>query len=130
MVNRILKREEMEYPVTYYEKNQFYIVLLNGIDILDKASFFKVIERKMQFPGTCKNKFSRFDDWMTDLSWIPVEMGICIIINNFSAFLSDDHIFKDLLMSDFRDNILPFWGEGVLHTVKGGTTRCFNIILN
>ena len=62
MVNRILRREEMTYPVTYYEENSFLIVVLNGNEILDKTAFFKEMETKMQFPGTCKNKFSRFDD--------------------------------------------------------------------
>lgn len=129
-MNSILNREEMVYPVTYYEENQFYIVLLNGMEILDKTSFFKEMETKMQFPGSCKNKFSRFDDWMTDLSWIAAGQGICIIINNYSKFLSADHIFKESLMSDFRDNILPFWEESVLHSVKDGAIRHFDIILN
>ena len=82
MVNRILRREEMTYPVTYYEENSFLIVVLNGNEILDKMAFFKEMETKMQFPGTCKNKFSRFDDWMTDLSWISADQGICLIVNN------------------------------------------------
>ena len=50
MVNRILRREEMTYPVTYYEENSFLIVVLNGNEILDKTAFFKEMETKMQFP--------------------------------------------------------------------------------
>ena len=48
MVNRILRREEMTYPVTYYEENSFLIVVLNGNEILDKMAFFKEMETKMQ----------------------------------------------------------------------------------
>jgi hypothetical protein len=130
MVNRILRREEMTYPVTYYEENSFLIVVLNGNEILDKTAFFKEMETKMQFPGTCKNKFSRFDDWMTDLSWISADQGICLIVNNYSKFLSLDPVFKENLIEDFRDNILPFWEKDVLQYVKDGKTRRFDMILN
>lgn len=130
MVNRILRREEMTYPVTYYEENSFLIVVLNGNEILDKTAFFKEMETKMQFPGTCKNKFSRFDDWMTDLSWISADQGICLIVNNYSKFLSLDPVFKETLIEDFRDNILPFWEKDVLQYVKDGKTRRFDMILN
>ena len=130
MANRILRREEMTYPVTYYEENPFLIVVLNGNEILDKTAFFKKMETKMQFPGTCKNKFSRFDDWMTDLSWISANQGICLIVNNYSKFLSLDPVFKENLIEDFRDNILPFWEKDVLQYVKDGKTRRFDMILN
>ncbi len=130
MANRILRREEMTYPVTYYEENSFLIVVLNGNEILDKTAFFKEMETKMQFPGTCKNKFSRFDDWMTDLSWISADQGICLIVNNYSKFLSLDPVFKENLIEDFRDNILPFWEKDVLQYVKDGKTRRFDMILN
>lgn len=130
MANRILRREEMTYPVTYYEENPFLIVVLNGNEILDKTAFFKEMETKMQFPGTCKNKFSRFDDWMTDLSWISADQGICLIVNNYSKFLSLDPVFKENLIEDFRDNILPFWEKDVLQCVKDGKTRRFDMILN
>ena len=130
MANRILRREEMTYPVTYYEENSFLIVVLNGNEILDKTAFFKEMETKMQFPGTCKNKFSRFDDWMTDLSWISADQGICLIVNNYSKFLSLDPFFKENLIEDFRDNILPFWEKDVLQYVKDGKTRRFDMILN
>ena len=130
MVNRILRREEMTYPVTYYEENSFLIVVLNGNEILDKTAFFKEMETKMQFPGTCKNKFSRFDDWMTDLSLISADQGICLIVNNYSNFLSLDPVFKENLIEDFRDNILPFWEKDVLQCVKDGKTRRFDMILN
>ena len=130
MVNRILRREEMTYPLTYYEENSFLIVVLTGNEILDKRAFCKVMETKMQFPGTCKNKFSRFDDWMTDLSWISADQGICLIVNNYSKFLSLDPVFKENLIEDFRDNILPFWEKDVLQYVKDGKTRRFDMILN
>lgn len=130
MVNRILAREEMTFPASYYEENPFYIVLLNGEYIRSREAFFKAMETNMKFPGTCMNKFSRFDDWMKDLSWISEEMGICIIINNYQKFLSEDKTFKENVMSDFRDDILPFWQEGVLRYVKGGKQRRFDIVLN
>lgn len=130
MFNKILKREEMLYPVTYYEENHFYIVVLDGANIRDKVAFFTAMEKNMHFPGTCKNKFSRFDDWMTDLSWISDNQGICIIINNYKKFLSEDSSFKEAIISDFRDHILPFWQETVLRCVKGGKQRRFDIVLN
>lgn len=82
------------------------------------------------FPTSCKNKVSRFDDWMMDLSWLDSDRGICIVIDNFERFLRDDLEFKDLVMDDFRQDILPFWEETVLTTVKDGKTRKMDVVIN
>lgn len=111
------------------DDNPFFIVELNGGKILNKSSFFETMERKMQFPESCKNKLSCFDDQITDLSWIPPEMGICILISDCSLFLSKDPDFKDIIMGDFRDHILPFWKDKVTECVKGGKPRKFYLIM-
>ena len=82
------------------------------------------------FPTSCKNKVSRFDDWMMDLSWLDSDRGICIVIDNFEHFLRDDPEFKDLVMDDFRQNILPFWEETVLTTVKDCKTRKMDVVID
>nr|MCR5187192.1 barstar family protein [Clostridia bacterium] len=130
MINRIIKREELTFDSKYYEDNAFQIIIIDGHSIIDKTAFFREMELKFQFPGTCKNKFSRFDDWMTDLSWLPEHQGICIVINNYANFLSQDPSFKRNVMNDFEENILPFWEEKVLKCVKDGKQRQFDIILN
>ena len=51
-----------------------------------------------------------------------------LLIN--SKFLSSDIIFKENVMNDFRENILPFWEEKVIQCVQGGKRRRFDIVLN
>ena len=52
------------------------------------------------------------------------------MIDNFEHFLRDDPEFKDLVMDDFRQNILPFWEETVLTTVKDGKTRKMDVVID
>ena len=127
MSNSIINKEDVN---TNYIAENYYIFTIDGNKVSTKKEFFDAVEILFGFPTSCKNKVSRFDDWMMDLSWLDSDRGICIVIDNFEHFLRDDPEFKDLVMDDFRQNILPFWEETVLTTVKDGKTRKMDVVID
>lgn len=127
MSNSIINKEDVN---TNYTAENYYIFTIDGNKVSTKKEFFDAVEILFSFPTSCKNKVSRFDDWMMDLSWLDSDRGICIVIDNFEHFLRDDPEFKDLVMDDFRQNILPFWEETVLTTVKDGKTRKMDVVID
>lgn len=127
MSNSIINKEDVN---TNYIAENYYIFTIDGNKVSTKKEFFDAVEILFSFPTSCKNKVSRFDDWMMDLSWLDSDRGICIVIDNFERFLRDDPEFKDLVMDDFRQDILPFWEETVLTTVKDGKTRKMDVVID
>lgn len=127
MSNSIINKEDVN---TNYIAENYYIFTIDGNKVSTKKEFFDAVEILFSFPTSCKNKVSRFDDWMMDLSWLDSDRGICIVIDNFERFLRDDLEFKDLVMDDFRQDILPFWEETVLTTVKDGKTRKMDVVID
>lgn len=127
MSNSIINKEDVN---TNYIAENYYIFTIDGNKVSTKKELFDAFEILFSFPTSCKNKVSRFDDWMMDLSWLDSDRGICIVIDNFERFLRDDPEFKDLVMDDFRQNILPFWEETVLTTVKDGKTRKMDVVID
>lgn len=127
MSNSIINKEDVN---TNYIAENYYIFTIDGNKVSTKKEFFDAVETLFSFPTSCKNKVSRFDDWMMDLSWLDSDRGICIVINNFEHFLRDDPEFKDLVMDDFRQDILPFWEETVLTTMKDGKTRKMDVVID
>lgn len=127
MSNSIINKEDVN---TNYIAENYYIFTIDGNKVSTKKEFFDAVEILFSFPTSCKNKVSRFDDWMMDLSWLDSDRGICIVIDNFEHFLRDDLEFKDLVIDDFRQDILPFWEETVLTTVKDGKTRKMDVVID
>ena len=127
MSNSIINKKDVN---TNYIDENYYIFTIDGNKVSTKKEFFDAVETLFSFPTSCKNKVSRFDDWMMDLSWLDSNRGICIVIDNFERFLRDDLEFKDLVMDDFRQDILPFWEETVLTTVKDGKTRKMDVVID
>lgn len=127
MSNSIINKEDVN---TNYIAENYYIFTIDGNKVSTKKEFFDAVETLFSFPTSCKNKVSRFDDWMMDLSWLDSDRGICIVINNFEHFLRDDPEFKDLVMDDFRQDILSFWEETVLTTMKDGKTRKMDVVID
>lgn len=127
MSNSIINKEDAN---TNYIAENYYIFTIDGNKVSTKKEFFDAVETLFSFPASCKNKVSRFDDWMMDLSWLDSDRGICIVIDNFEHFLRDDLEFKELVMDNFRQDILPFWEETVLTTVKDGKTRKIDVVID
>lgn len=127
MSNSIINKEDAN---TNYIAENYYIFTIDGNKVSTKKEFFDAVETLFSFPTSCKNKVSRFNDWMMDLSWLDSDRGICIVIDNFKHFLRDDLEFKELVMDDFRQDILPFWGKTVLTMVKDGKTRKIDVVID
>ena len=109
-------------------ESDMIIIKLDGKKVQTIGDFFLQLEKSLLFPGKCEGMYARFVDWITDLSWIPPEKGICIYINAYDDFLKRDSENKEIIEEIFKENILPFWAEGVLKYVKGGKTRKFFVI--
>ena len=105
-------------------------VVIDGTAIQTKLAFMDQIEKILRFPSGCAGKFSRFEDWIRDLSWFPKEKGVCIWITDYDEFMKEDIRNKGIFEEVFKDDVLPFWETEVVKTVKGGTPREFYVIVS
>ncbi len=103
-------------------------IVIDGKKTQTKLSFMEQIEKALQFPTECGGKFSRFEDWIRDLSWIPAEKGICIWITDYQEFMNEDTRSKSIIEEIFKDEVLPFWETESVKYIKGGKPREFYII--
>ena len=103
-------------------------IVVDGKTTQTKLSFMEQIEKALQFPTNCAGLFSRFEDWIRDLSWLPAEKGICIWITDYAEFMKEDTKSKRIFEEIFKDEVLPFWETEVVKTVKGGRPRDFYVI--
>lgn len=102
---------------------------VDGSNCPDRKSFFDRVGQTMNFPSPVGSKFSAFADWMTNLSWLPDERGICLEVINFEKVLSGEPRWKQTLMAVFQEDILPFWEDEVTRVMVGGKRRQFYILL-
>ena len=131
MENKIIytNQGQLAEIMSNFGNPNYITVSLDGNEIKDRKKFYSAMEEKLFFPNSCNGIYARFSDWITDLSWIPGELGICIVIYHFSSFLSEDISFQSILMKDLEHNIIPFWSSKVKEIVKDGTTRSFFVII-
>ncbi|MDR0299022.1 MAG: hypothetical protein LBI13_02915, partial [Streptococcaceae bacterium] len=55
--------------------------------------------------------------------------GYVLIIRNYKDFLKQDPKKKEIVIDEFKNNILPFWEEEVTRTVVGGKAKPFNVYI-
>lgn len=103
-------------------------IIIDGAKTQTKLAFMEQIETKLCFPTGCAGKFSRFEDWIRDLSWLPTDKGICIWITDYKDFLKEDNRSKGIIEEILKNEVLTFWEEEVVKTVKGGKPREFYVI--
>lgn len=134
--NNVVKNELIVYSTESAEKYKAIkadpILLhfsVDGSNCPDRKSFFENVGREMNFPTPVGSKFSAFSDWMTNLSWLPDERGICLEITEFEMVLKEEPRWKQTLMDVFREDILPFWEDEVTRVMVGGKRRQFYILL-
>ncbi|MBC2062118.1 barstar family protein [Listeria marthii] len=108
------------------KKNECYIVNIQGDNIQTKKSFLELMAEKFLLPDSIG--WDSFTDWMTDLSWID-NPSFCIIIKDYTDFLKKDTESKEIVMEIFKEDILPFWENGVTQTVVEGKPRSFKVYL-
>lgn len=105
-------------------------VVIDGTKMQTKISLMEQIEKELCFPTRCEGMFSRFEDWIRDLSWLPAEKGICIWITDYVDFMKEDPRSKRIIEKIFKDEVLPFWETEVVKYVKGGRPREFYVIVS
>ena len=103
-------------------------IVIEGKAVQARAVFMDQIGDALQFPTRCEGKFPRFEDWIRDLSWLPPEQGICIVIRDYDDFMKEDPRSRDVFEEIFKEEVLPFWEKEVTIYVKGGKTREFYMI--
>ncbi|MBQ6945250.1 MAG: hypothetical protein IJN43_13120 [Ruminococcus sp.] len=72
--------------------------------------------------------WERYEDWLTDLSWVK-QNSIILIIKNYSKLLIEYSESKEYIMNNFKNVILPWWEKDVVMYMVGGRKRDFNIYL-
>ncbi|EAC5532387.1 hypothetical protein LT01_13025 [Listeria monocytogenes] len=108
------------------KENECYIVNIRGGNIQTKKSFLELMTEKFLLSDS--TGWDSFTDWMTDLSWID-NPCFCIIIKDYTDFLKKDIESKEIAMEIFKEDILPFWENGVTQTVVEGKPRSFKVYL-
>ena len=83
-----------------------------GKDISSLNDYLKFIEKALRFPTCCNGIYSRYHDWIMDLSWFDYNKYF-LVFNDFSCFLRDEPDYKRIIFKDFEDVILPWWEHNV-----------------
>ncbi len=104
-----------------------YVAKIDGAKIQTKHDYFAAMEKALGLPLCCGN-WDAYDDWMTDLGWIP-NGKIAVIFYHYAAMLQNDPQAKELVLDLFQTSILPFWEEEVRHVVVGGESKDFQVYL-
>ncbi|KDN09292.1 MULTISPECIES: barstar family protein [unclassified Gilliamella] len=134
MKNQIIyinKEQENQYIENLNFKNYFF-AKIDGSLISTISDYMNAIIAAFQFPfGIFSNTTSidAYNDWMRDLSWIDQYDGYILVIENFTKMLSCYPKEKDRILNEFDETIFPFWAEEVTHTVVGGKTKGFLVLL-
>lgn len=124
----VVERENLKEGLDLMARDNLIKVVIDGTKLQTKLMFMEQIETALSFPTGCAGMFSRFEDWIRDLSWLPAEKGVCIWITDYEDFLKEDVRNKGIFEEVFKDDVLPFWETEVVKTVKGGKPREFYII--
>jgi hypothetical protein len=132
MNNRIINIDSNEYQIIRKQiESDTFLVELDGNNIQNERQLFDVMEKAYNLHtlnGTWGKNWAAFDDLMTDLDWIGYDKYILTIFS-FKSFMSKDLNGKRLFLEYFKESILPFWEEDVLHCVVEGKTKEFTVYL-
>lgn len=95
------------------------IVEIDGKKYPTYNDYIRYIEKLLGFPWACDGIWERYDDWMTDLSWLNYTEYV-FIVEQYNEFLSKDAYGKQCFYESFEKQILPWWeSEVVDHMVEG-----------
>ena len=104
-----------------------YVAKIDGAKIQTKHDYLSAMEKALGLPP-CQDNWDSYDDWMTDLWWIP-NGKIALVFYHCSAMLQNDPQTKELVFDIFQSHILPFWEEEVKHVIVGGEPKEFQVYL-
>lgn len=130
------------------EKNNSFLVVLNGESIQNLDQWLCAISENFHFPVYSEKEkkyiswypsafkypsdkvegWNGCDDWFTDLSWIESDI-ICLFIYNYSSFMKNDKCQKECINDYIINNLLPWWEKDVVNCVVEGKPKKFNVYL-
>lgn len=130
------------------DKRNTFVAEINGEEVKTEKDWLYIMAEKFRFPvflekekktvewfegayGDSRNYFlnwERYEDWLTDLSWIE-QNSIILIIRNYSELLIDYPESKDYIINNFKNVIFPWWEKDVMAHMVGGRTKDFNIYI-
>lgn len=120
----------LKYQKTINEANNLnsYIINIDGNSIQSVECFLDVMEKKFHFPWKCEGIFDRYEDFMTDLSWLDKHSDkIILTIMHYNQLLKNDLQSKYMITESFYDSILPFWEREVDWIAAPGKRKEFKV---
>jgi len=76
-----------------------YVARIKSAGVTDKESFSREIGAKLRFPYWDNPNWDGFNDWMTDLSWIPNQRVILLHEGTPKISRQDLVIYLDIALS-------------------------------
>lgn len=128
MIHHIFSKDLNIIKNKQNSSSNILIVEIDGVNINSWEEYISQIQSKFKFPTPCYDSIDRYLDWMTDLEWLNAE-GFILIINNFKDFFKDNPRMKNIIISSFENNILPFWQDEVRNVVVEGNPKSFMVYL-
>ena len=128
--NKILHVSPKEAEIKIKELNGFpnvHVAVVEGRKAKTWNAYLKQIERLYKFPTTGDN-FDGYADWMQDLSWLEKD-SFALFILDYEEFMCLEEKNKQIVMSIFTEQILPWWQHDVELYCVGGKPKEFNVYL-
>lgn len=104
------------------------VVEIDGEKYPTYNDYIRYIEKLLDFPRPCDGIWERYDDWMTDLSWLNYTEYV-FIVRNYNDFLSKDTYGKQCFYECFEELILPWWESEVVDHMVDGKPMKMNVYL-
>lgn len=134
--------------ITCINKNNVFIVEINGEKVKNENDWLYTMAEKFHFPVFFEKEknvvewfdgayeyprnhfmnWERYEDWLTDLSWIEQD-SIILIIKNYSKLLIKYPESKEYILNNFKNVILPWWEKDVMMYMVDGRKKDFNVYL-
>ena len=105
------------------ENENIFFAEIFGDKINKEEDFVKAMVETFVFPNELPEmKLGWYNDYITDLMWIK-QKEIVLIIRNYELMLANDLKIKEIIMTDFKEIILPWWEELIVGHMAGGIPK-------
>ena len=104
------------------------VIEIDGKKYSTYNDYIRYIEKLLGFPWACDGIWERYDDWMTDLSWLNYTEYV-FIVEHYNEFLSKDAYGKQCFYESFEKQILPWWESEVVDRMVEGRPMKMNVYL-
>ena len=131
MKNEIIKihsNEAERIRTALVNDQDMHLVVLDGSLYQTWDDYVNAMALAFKFPKEPHYNGNAYLDWMTDLDWLNKEK-FALMITNYNVFMKEDLELKKKIHRHFKEIILPFWEEEVIHTVVDGYPKSFNVYL-